>query len=914
MGWLDNWKRVDSADLEVPTGMTDLSTTVVVFDSFNPRLQTYCDIIKEEVFKRTKLEWRSRDANQASLEEGHVLKLVVDETLEESLGKEGYAIEASQEASVATVTIQGATDRAVLFGVGRFLREMKFDYHISYAKTIQSLCCCNLSALCIRSKPKYRMRQHQIAYRPKTNSYDAFSVQMMKQEVLDLALFGTNGVEMIPPGVDDAMQSPNFQVPWLEMLGHVSGWCDSLGINVSMWYPAFFKTYDEPEMLQQAKAHWELIFSSLKRLDVLFVPGGDPGGRPAEEFFRVVEMQASFLRDHFFPNCEVWVSSQYGLSASVDLGLTEPWVPMVQEQQWFNELKTERVQSFINGAVYGPWSAIPISEFRMQLPKQLPLRNYPDLCHVQTAEMPVFGWDLSFALTNARESINPRPREMLNVIETQAPNTIGCGCYSEGVNDDLNKYVWTSLHWGDDIVGPLAGASSEQQLHAMLSQYVSFLMDQPRNVGAIVEGILGLEQNWKGDLLSSTSILTTSRLFTEVQERLSPRHRKNWRLNLILFRAMHDLLIYTRLCQERIVGSRAVDVLLQSRENISLALEKLKVPYSEPAMTTSSFTSRSTPDALNITKLSSAASVTHLYGQLMALAAVLYHQIGYQLSVGYGGQHRQRGAYFDLVWAPLGDVGYINKVLKLLQQRVSQPHAVISPREEAIVERFVVSLDEMLGNSVNKVVWYASFGDEQANEVPGSVAAPTQPIPACQVVPPFRAVELGEDPVFFTRPLVEFLDCSNDGLIRDLHDGLIPRAWRSFIEPIWPRTSKMSLQFSLSKLTEEPILPTDQYAVRITYLGNDLNKHGGDWEELDRESMPTRLDANGVMLHDFVDPPKYTRMKEYVIPPKALERAIEMDRLILTFTPQVVDKTTFRYVPIPLAELWILKKEINSKL
>ena len=44
-------------------------------------------------------------------------------------------------------------------------------------------------------------------------------------------------------------------------------------------------------------------------------------------------------------------------------------------------------------------------------------------------------------------------------------------------------------------------------------------------------------------------------------------------------------------------------------------------------------------------------------------------------------------------------------------------------------------------------------------------------------------------------------------------------------------------------------------SVWITYLGADLNRHGGDWEELDRIAMPTRLVANGELVHDFIDPP-----------------------------------------------------------
>ena len=78
------------------------------------------------------------------------------------------------------------------------------------------------------SCPDFPIRQHQVAYRPKTNSYDAFTPQMMKQEIIDLAIFGTNGIEVIPPGVDDAMQSPNFSLPWLEMLRFVSLLCNYL--------------------------------------------------------------------------------------------------------------------------------------------------------------------------------------------------------------------------------------------------------------------------------------------------------------------------------------------------------------------------------------------------------------------------------------------------------------------------------------------------------------------------------------------------------------------------------------------------------------------------------------------------------------------------------------------------------------
>jgi len=323
---------------------------------------------------------------------------------------------------------------------------------------------------------------------------------------------------------------------------------------------------------------------------------------------------------------------------------------------------------------------VPIAEFRAQVPASLPLRNYPDLCHVQTAEMPVNTWDLSFAVTNGRESVNPRPREFLRVIQDQAPHTIGCGCYSEGVNDDVNKYVWTALHWGGDVQGPLAGASPGEMLDAMLRQYAAFLIGLERCADAVVAAIYQLEKNWQGDLVTSASVKESRELFRGIEQKLTPRHRRNWRLNMLLFRAYHDAFLYTRLCQERAAEAEAVETVLASPaalsqvETLRAAQAKLAVPYNEPPITLSSFNSPSTPDPLNVVLLNGAPSITHLYGQLMACASVLYQQIGYQLSVGYGGQHRQRGAYFDFIWAPLGDVQMMNRTLSVLQGQLTQGH------------------------------------------------------------------------------------------------------------------------------------------------------------------------------------------------------------------------------------------------
>jgi len=47
----------------------------------------------------------------------------------------------------------------------------------------------------IKTAPKYALRGHQLGYRPKTNSYDGWSVPMWESYIRDLAIFGANAIE-----------------------------------------------------------------------------------------------------------------------------------------------------------------------------------------------------------------------------------------------------------------------------------------------------------------------------------------------------------------------------------------------------------------------------------------------------------------------------------------------------------------------------------------------------------------------------------------------------------------------------------------------------------------------------------------------------------------------------------------------
>src|SRR5207249_12302421 len=110
------------------------------------------------------------------------------------------------------VSVAGNDNRGVLFGVGRLLRALQMEKRkITLPRDFA-----------IATAPHYRLRGHQLGYRPKTNSYDGWTLALWEQYIRDLAVFGCNAVELIPPRSDDADDSPHFTLPPMEMMVVVS--------------------------------------------------------------------------------------------------------------------------------------------------------------------------------------------------------------------------------------------------------------------------------------------------------------------------------------------------------------------------------------------------------------------------------------------------------------------------------------------------------------------------------------------------------------------------------------------------------------------------------------------------------------------------------------------------------------------
>ena len=116
---------------------------------------------------------------------------------------------------------------------------------------------------------------------------------------------------------------------------------------------------------------------------------------------------------------------------------------------------------------------------------------------------------MAYSLTEGREVINPRPRDESAIFHAFADQTIGFITYSEGCNDDVNKIVWSALGWdpGAEILD-------------VLRQYSRYYIGAGSgDVDGFAQGLLALEQNWRGPLLTNSSVETTLQQFRDLEQR-----------------------------------------------------------------------------------------------------------------------------------------------------------------------------------------------------------------------------------------------------------------------------------------------------------------------------------------------------------------------------------------------------------
>src|SRR5699024_6691677 len=176
--------------------------------------------------------------------------------------------------------------------------------------------------------------------------------------------------------------------------------------------------------------------------------------------------------------------------------------------------------SWLGGVVYGPWIKEPIREVRKRVRKDLPIRRYPDITHSLSSQYPVSNWDLAYAITEGRECYNPRPFAEKHIQNVFAKYGNGSISYSQGINDDVNKFVWSGQDWDPTIPAM-----------ATLRDYARLFIG-PDYAEKVALGIVALENNWNGPLLTNTGVQRTLQQWQDMEQHAPPEVLGNFRFQM----------------------------------------------------------------------------------------------------------------------------------------------------------------------------------------------------------------------------------------------------------------------------------------------------------------------------------------------------------------------------------------------
>lgn len=513
---------------------------------------------------------------------------------ERALSPDDYLISADN----SSVKITASGIRGFIFAIGRFLRKaVPVDGGFEFV--------CDISGFFTPSK---QVRGHQLGYRPLNNTYDRWSIEDYKRYYLELMYFGTNVIEHIPYTKGKSDKKDFMLYDELDLLRAASAEADRLGLDVSVWAPNC-----EPDFETALENRREMI-AKTPRLDYLFTPGADPGDLEVSELFRWLE------------------------AFNAELQLVHPGAKMTPSAQmphgnplWGEEFlaEMEKRPRFVDYVVQGPNRAFTTETLRRRLPKEYPVRLYPDITHNLRCETPVHfdrdDWHYAYRTALSRECVNPRPTEYSTFHALQSPYTIGSVTYSEGVNDDVNKAVWCALEYDPDL-----------SVREILEDYARLYMPGAP-ADKLADGIQGLENNWLQAPENNPAIEYTYICLKNIGED-TPSLKENWRYQSLLFRAACDLFIRKKV----LYGNNLC-------EQAKMLLSKGKIAEAESILDVCDYP----------------ADATSLRTEIDELAGMLYDSIGLQLSVEkYNADGVERGAVLDTIDLPVTDRAYLLNMCK----------------------------------------------------------------------------------------------------------------------------------------------------------------------------------------------------------------------------------------------------------
>jgi hypothetical protein len=206
----------------------------------------------------------------------------------------------------------------------------------------------------------------------------------------------------------------------------------------------------------------------------------------------------------------------------------------------------------------------------------------------------------------------------------------------------VNKFIWSGLGWDPN-----------EDVTDILRDYSHFFIGGGALGEGFAQGLMALERNWRGPLLTNEGVYTTLAQFQDLEKTVGPAVLENWRFQAALYRAYYDATDRARLIAETAQEARAMDQLRRARVIGSLAAMEAAERELAP------------PEAM---------PAAPWRARVFELAEALFQSIHAQLSVArYKGEAIGRGANLDLIDTPLNNAQWLGDQFTAIRALASEP-------------------------------------------------------------------------------------------------------------------------------------------------------------------------------------------------------------------------------------------------
>ncbi len=587
----------------------DLSRANILLKSEDPVVATAARVLVEETAKRTGITLNTTVAIPSDTEP--MIVLAIDSEVDDLASflprgyavpeqAEGFAVFTAIRPGLNAVVLAGHDGPGVLYAVGRLLLTMELrpgsiTLHDDFK---------------IASAPRYPNRGHQIGYRNLAHCYDAWTPAIYEQYMRELAVFGANAFETTSYSNPDEKDGPHTKLTRGEMSVAWSIICADYGFDFWMFTSAMG---GEGETKEEEEARMDVLLTMLRaipHLDHLYLTGGDGSSnhRRPDLMFEALGRFAPMARE-LHPELGIWTSNQGA----------DP-----EQNNWFFDYLQHEEPEWLTGIIYGAWNRIPAKEQRERTPSRYPIRRYDDIGHAVRAQYTVPEWDRAYARTLGREPFAPRPRGAANIHNLYDAYSDGFVTYSDGIGDDVNKFVWTALGWDPD-----------RPLDKILLDYARFFFG-PDIAEDVRTGLYRFEENFNEPMATCEGIEENYRLWKDLEANADEALKGNWRFQSCVMRATFDHYNKIRLLKAMDQEERALAVLRKAPDlGAKEAIAQARILLAEPDQDD---------------------STAPLRKSLEALGAALFESIGAQLDVEHYKAHRsERGAILDFLETPMNN-------------------------------------------------------------------------------------------------------------------------------------------------------------------------------------------------------------------------------------------------------------------